>query len=330
MDSGDYTSGIEFGRRASLMKLFQEVDEDASPMSWSCLTPGKWEREEDIEVTPVVATSTAGSSLMDVEENTPEGRPAFRGALFRNKTPRIEEEEDKTPSRKRKRGHRDVRNQRFTRFWSFQVCSNDERCSVKAAVNRLTEEADLVGDGTGTHCLPTIAGKHNDLKSITPETLSDLMQGKYDDVVDQYEILDCRYPYEFEGGHIKGASNVYTKDGVAELLSSPPLSSDKRNVLIFHCEFSSERAPKLCRFLRNKDREMNQDSYPNLTYPEVYILHGGYSNFFESQLELCEPQSYKPMLHRDHADDVRHFRKKSKSWTSGEKHRRFSKLSLRF
>lgn len=39
-----------------------------------------------------------------------------------------------------------------------------------------------------------------------------------------------------------------------------------------------------CRFLRNRDREINKDSYPSLTYPEVYILHGGYSNFFNSQL----------------------------------------------
>lgn len=35
------------------------------------------------------------------------------------------------------------------------------------------------------------------------------------------------------------------------------------------------------RHLRNKDRELNETSYPNLHYPELYLLHGGYKLFFE-------------------------------------------------
>ena len=34
--------------------------------------------------------------------------------------------------------------------------------------------------------------------------------------------------------------------------------------------------------------------------------------------ELCEPQTYKPMLHENHIQDLRHFRAKSKSW-AGER-----------
>ena len=32
----------------------------------------------------------------------------------------------------------------------------------------------------------------------------DLLEGKFDVT---YEIIDCRYPFEFEGGHIQGAWN---------------------------------------------------------------------------------------------------------------------------
>lgn len=37
-----------------------------------------------------------------------------------------------------------------------------------------------------------------------------------------------------------------------------------------------------CRFLRNKDRQLNKDKYPNLNHPEVYLLHGGYKAFYQN------------------------------------------------
>lgn len=64
-----------------------------------------------------------------------------------------------------------------------------------------------------------------------------------------------RFPYEFEGGHIKGAINIYTKEQMMDELkekkylqmndASAPDCENKRNILIFHCEFSSERGPSL-------------------------------------------------------------------------------------
>lgn len=30
-----------------------------------------------------------------------------------------------------------------------------------------------------------------------------VLRGCYDDEIDTVTVIDCRYPYEFEGGHIK-------------------------------------------------------------------------------------------------------------------------------
>ncbi|XP_053376513.1 M-phase inducer phosphatase-like [Mercenaria mercenaria] len=189
--------------------------------------------------------------------------------------------------------------------------SND----IIEAVERL-ESRELVADGTRCYTLPTIPGKHSDLKSISPETMADIVEGHYTEQLGKVTIVDCRYPYEFEGGHIRGAVNLYTKDAVNTLLQE---KSEQPRVLIFHCEFSSERGPEMYRFLRSQDRELNKHRYPHLNFPEIYLPDGGYKAFFSTHNDLCDPISYKPMLHEDHAADLRHFRVKSKSWTAGEK-----------
>lgn len=123
-------------------------------------------------------------------------------------------------------------------------CRSSDNTDVIGAVDRLTTQPDLVADGSRTYTLPTIADKHRDLKAISVETMVDVLNGKYDDTIDKVTVLDCRYPYEFEGGHIKGAVNVYTKD-ICQSLLQAPASDGKQHVLIFHCEFSSERGPNM-------------------------------------------------------------------------------------
>ncbi|XP_052228863.1 M-phase inducer phosphatase 1-like [Dreissena polymorpha] len=202
---------------------------------------------------------------------------------------------------------------------------------IKTMVQKLSTDADVIADGSRPYILPTVVGKHKDLKAISPDTMSAVLHGCYDAEIDGVTVIDCRYPYEFEGGHIQGAVNLYTRVMVRDFLVSRAQNhvSSTRHVLIFHCEFSSERGPKMYRHLRSEDRAMNSDVYPRLHFPEIYLLEGGYKAFFNAHGSQCEPQTYKPMLHKDHADDLRHFRGKSKSWTAGERPS-CTRTSLRF
>lgn len=69
------------------------------------------------------------------------------------------------------------------------------------------------------------------------------------------------------------------------------------------------------RFLRNNDRLRNQEAYPALQYPEIYLLHGGYKDFFAAFPDLCDPIAYRPMLEPTFNDEYKHFRAKTRSWS---------------
>uniref|UniRef100_A0A1B0B6R5 protein-tyrosine-phosphatase n=1 Tax=Glossina palpalis gambiensis TaxID=67801 RepID=A0A1B0B6R5_9MUSC len=203
-------------------------------------------------------------------------------------------------------------------------CISMNDAEIMSALARFDnkDEPDLIGDFSRPFVLPLVEGRHRDLKSISCSTVARLLKGEYDDKITTYKIIDCRYPYEFDGGHIRGAKNLYTQEQIiGEFLTQKKSNkghaeASKRNIIIFHCEFSSERGPKLSRFLRNHDRARNTSSYPALDYPEVYLLHNGYKEFFENYADLCEPHAYRPMLEPSYYDEYRHFRSKSKSWNN--------------
>ena len=67
-------------------------------------------------------------------------------------------------------------------------------------------------------------------------------------------IIDARYAYEYQGGHINGAENWQHGEDeqfLSAFLPTAPLpappspflpnNTTKRDILIFHCEFSSHR-----------------------------------------------------------------------------------------
>jgi M-phase inducer tyrosine phosphatase len=79
------------------------------------------------------------------------------------------------------------------------------------------------------------------LPRITDTTLIGVLNGDYSHVYDKTVIVDCRFEYEYEGGHIDGALNFCDKEQLAEELFKP--SFPPNTLLVFHCEYSAHRAP---------------------------------------------------------------------------------------
>lgn len=199
--------------------------------------------------------------------------------------------------------------------------------------------------------LPCFPVKEDGLMRITADTLNELLAGSYDDHIEQYVIIDCRFEYEYQGGHVEGAINLGTEKSVEkflleagndgnhlyenpEELPAPSKSGEidytgnnKKTILVFHCEFSAKRAPTLAKYLRSRDRALNHAAYPSVHFPELYILQGGYAECWKKYPDRCEPRGYTPMDDPRHlaarANDLGEMRRKrmgvrAKSYTFGE------------
>ncbi|KAJ7109215.1 hypothetical protein C8R44DRAFT_635087 [Mycena epipterygia] len=156
---------------------------------------------------------------------------------------------------------------------------------------------------SGGKLLPCHRVTDDGLMRINPQTLNKLLDGHYNEQAD-YHVIDCRFDYEFNGGHIPGAVNLNTPSDVEEYLlrsslkkPKPSVSGDpaRKRILVFHCEFSAKRAPTFAKHLRARDRALNNHVYPKIHYPELYILEGGYCQYFKAFSSRCSPQGYITM-----------------------------------
>lgn len=164
--------------------------------------------------------------------------------------------------------------------------------------------------------LPTIKGSHPDCNMISCETLASLLTQPLPGPLTRFRIIDCRYAYEYNGGAIRQAENVPCIDGV-EHSFFPADDSGATTAIIFHCEFSSKRGPAAYRQLRRLDRKYKAQSYPELYYPEIYILQGGYRDFFAQFPQLCFPQDYVPMDKDTFRPDL-HMEKRKKAHSTNQ------------
>lgn len=213
---------------------------------------------------------------------------------------------------------------------SFVRSHSENELSIMKSCQLKEEVEDILPDSSRLYVLPTFASgsKHPSLRSINCGTLADLIMGSHKNNVESFKIVDVRYKFEYDGGHIRGAENwQHGEDDqfLSAFLPSAPLPSppqyclentEKRNILIFHCEFSSQRGPDFYMKLRERDRQLNKDVYPGLHYPECYLLHLGYKEFFKNFPDLCTG-NYTEMIDPRHENDLRKMRAKSKSWSGG-------------
>ncbi|CAF1232890.1 unnamed protein product [Rotaria sordida] len=262
------------------------------------------DNEKNMPVLTVITTeenSNTNKRSYDDDENSENCRSIKRSKIY--------DENDKENNLFIKRSRRGIGLIRsFTEPNEEQI-----KASVELGTNR-----DLIGDRTRSYLLPRCQSrKHPDLACISPETMIDILQNVYVSEIENLHIIDCRYPYEYNGGHIQSAKNLYTRSQIYNEYFHKPLELKdtlKRNIFIFHCEFSSERAPTLLRFFRSEDRTIHERSYPQLHYPEIYLLEGGYKAFYEYSKQFCIPNQYRTMNDVDYQEEYRQYRFETKQF----------------
>lgn len=183
-------------------------------------------------------------------------------------------------------------------------------------MNSPSNQVSLEDDSTLSNSLlkkskiETFQVKNDSIPRINVDTLCKILDGRYSEFFNEVTIVDCRFEYEYNGGHINGAVNVSSqkeleekflnKDSMSRSKSTKSFSGKQNNLIVFHCEFSSYRGPLMASHLRTCDRNVNQDNYPHLDYPDILILEGGYKTFFDSQSHRCYPQKYVEMNDHNH------------------------------
>jgi M-phase inducer tyrosine phosphatase len=96
----------------------------------------------------------------------------------------------------------------------------------------------------------------------------------FDGIFETHIVLDCRFPYEYNAGHISGAVNLTSLELMRDLYDH---FCGHNVCFVFHCEFSHTRGPtwamRFCAF----DQLRNLKEAGGLTthYPNVFILNGG-------------------------------------------------------
>ncbi|VDK85652.1 unnamed protein product [Litomosoides sigmodontis] len=150
---------------------------------------------------------------------------------------------------------------------------------------------------------------------ITARTLADLLTSMTrEQFSKRFMLIDCRYPFEFNGGHIRGAYNLFDPAKVENVFY--PNDIELRAQLmkkkpIFYCEFSQKRGPSIAYELRALDRKLNVVRYPVVDYPEMYLLQYGYRDFylrFSGTPDLLEPNGYVEMNDAAHADELKNYK----------------------
>lgn len=131
---------------------------------------------------------------------------------------------------------------------------------------------------------PQIAHPVSPTQSLTVHDLARMLTDPASHKFSTIIILDGRFRYEFQGGHIIGAQNVLKRSDFETCFHK---FKNENVCIVIHCEYSRNRGPTICMNFRAYDRSENIESYPKLSYPHLFLLEGGYKAFFAQYPELC-------------------------------------------
>lgn len=100
---------------------------------------------------------------------------------------------------------------------------------------------------------------------------------------------------------VDGAININDRGALSQFFRTHSSHTDgercSRLAVIFHCEFSQNRAPKSYKFFRSLDRLRNQQNYPHLSFPELCVLDGGYKLFHSQYPQHCRRSPLSDLNH---------------------------------
>ncbi|KAF0852888.1 mitochondrial rhodanase homology domain (RHOD) superfamily [Andalucia godoyi] len=171
-------------------------------------------------------------------------------------------------------------------------------------------------------CPISIEGMQDQCNTISAYALASLLSQTHTVQQQQQRVLiiDCRYGYEFEGGHIANAVNLPDPSAVESFFFGhigqqiPLITPD--TLVVFHCEHSVKRGPRMLGHLRSLDRTINRNAYPGLCWPNVVLLKSGYANFVAQFPQFCTPEGgYVPMTDDRYSNDFnRSSGEARKSW----------------
>ncbi len=67
--------------------------------------------------------------------------------------------------------------------------------------------------------------------------------GEFQSSFTDFHLIDCRYPFEYQGGHIQSAVNINSIADIEKDFFEIP--KPHKSVIVFHCEYSVQRAPQM-------------------------------------------------------------------------------------
>ena len=98
-----------------------------------------------------------------------------------------------------------------------------------------------------------------------------ILAGEFEQQLSQFVIIDCRYKYEYDGGHIEGAVNFNKRSDITKFFMANKEQDCSRIAIIFHCEYSKHRGPQSMKYLRDLDRTQNTYRYPHLVCDDIFF-----------------------------------------------------------